>query len=166
MAEFWSYKADDQYKSAHDLIHILVDIVAKGGNYLLNIGPGPDGVLHPDAVKRLKEIGQWMKINGEAIYHTRPVSPYKEGKICLTSLKEGAVFAIYLADEEEINPPQKILLQTIQPSKGAEVHLLGYNKSLSWEKVGKGVLIELPEQVVQNPPCRYAWSFKISSVEK
>lgn len=165
MAKNWSYNADDQYKSTHNLIDILVDIVAKGGNYLLNVGPGPDGEFHPDAIQRMKEIGQWLKINGEAIYKTRPVPPYKEGKTCLTSLKDGTVFAIYLADEGELNPPGKILLQTIQPADGAKIHMLGYNKPLQWEKVGKGVLIEVPRAMVQNPPCQHAWAFKISANE-
>jgi alpha-L-fucosidase len=168
MSVYMSYHpADEQnhYKSTHDLIHILVDIVAKGGNYLLNVGPDPNGEIPPEAVQRMKEIGQWMKVNGEAIYKTRPIPPYKEGKICLTSLRDGSVYAIYLADEDELNPPEKILLQTIQPADDAGVYMLGYNKSLKWEKVGKGVLIEVPETMVQNPPCQHAWVFKITVVE-
>jgi alpha-L-fucosidase len=141
-----------------------VDIVAKGGNYLLNVGPGPDGNLAPDAIKRMKEIGEWMKINGEAIYNTRPIPPYKEGKTCLTSLKDGSVFGIYLADEDEASPPSKMILSSIQPENGAVVTMLGYKHPLHWEKVGKGILIEIPEEMINNPPCNYAWSFKISKV--
>ena len=112
----------------------------------------------------MKEIGEWMKINGEAIYKSRPIKPYKEGKICLTSLKDGSVFAIYLADEDEVHPPSKIMLTSIQPSVGAEVTMLGYTQKLKWEKVGKGVLIDIPEEIINNPPCNFAWSFKISSI--
>ncbi len=163
MGGSWSYNPNDQYKSTHKIIHLLVDIVAKGGNYLLNVGPDPNGELPSGAIQRMKEIGQWMKINGEAIYKTRPIPPYKEGKTCLTSLKDGTVFAIYLADEDEHYPPGKILLETIQPDDGTEVFMLGYNKPLQWEKVGKGVLIEVPEAMVQNPPCQHAWAIKISA---
>jgi alpha-L-fucosidase len=85
MAGSWSYSPNDRYKPTRQIIHLLVDIVAKGGNYLLNVGPGPDGTLAPDAIKRMEEIGDWMEINGEAIYGTRPIPPYKEGKTCLTS---------------------------------------------------------------------------------
>ncbi|MCK4344088.1 MAG: alpha-L-fucosidase [Bacteroidales bacterium] len=165
MGGSWSYNPNDQYKSTHKIIHLLVDIVAKGGNYLLNVGPDPNGELPSGAIQRMKEIGHWMKINGEAIYNTRPIPPYKEGKTCLTSLKDGTAFAIYLADEDEHNPPGKILLETIQPDDGTEVFMLGYNKPLQWEKVGKGVLIEVPEAMVQNPPCQHAWAFKISTAK-
>ncbi len=166
MAVNWTYHTDDVYKSADQLIHIFVDIVAKGGNYLIGIGPGPDVEFHPDAVSRMKELGQWMKINGEAIYKTRPVAPYRAGKICFTSLKTGEVFAIYLSDKDEKAPPNKIYLETIQPAANGKVYMLGYNKPLKWEKIGKGVLIDVPLAVRQNPPCQSAWSFKITAVQK
>jgi alpha-L-fucosidase len=76
-----------------------VDIVAKGGNFLLNVGPDPTGKLPQEALLRMKDIGNWMKVNGDVIYKTRPVAPYKEGKICYTRSANGAVNAIYLADE-------------------------------------------------------------------
>ena len=165
MGRSWSYNPDDRYKSTHQIIHLLVYIVAKGGNYLLNVGPSPEGELPPEAIKRMKEIGEWMKVNGEAIYKTRPIPPYKEGKTCLTSLKDGSLFAIYLPDENEISPPSKILLNRVQPEDNAKVTMLGYDKPLNWELVGKGVRIDVPEEAIKDPPCRYAWSFKISKTK-
>jgi len=162
MGGSWSYNPRDRYKPTRQIIHLLVDIVAKGGNYLLNVGPGPNGELPPDAINRMKELSEWMRINGEAIYNTRPIPPYKEGKTCLTSLKDGTVFAIYLADEDESNPPKKILLSSIKPEAGTTVTMLGHDHSLKWENIGKGILIEVPEEAFKNPPCRYAWAFKIS----
>jgi alpha-L-fucosidase len=164
MAVHWSYDPDDIYKSTYQLVHILVDIVAKGGNYLLNAGPGPTGEFHPDAIKRMKEIGQWLKVNGDAIYNTRPVDPYKEGKTCYTSSKNGEVFAIYLPDEDEKTPPPKIFLNSIQPAPGAQVYMLGYEKPLKWQKNGKGAIIDVPAEITRNPPCQHAWSFRISSI--
>mgnify|MGYP000371154230 CR=1 FL=1 len=70
MANSWSYVPNDQYKSANELIEKLVDIVSKGGNYLLNIAPSPDGEFDVTAYERLKEIGNWIKINGEVHCHT------------------------------------------------------------------------------------------------
>ncbi|MFH1941588.1 MAG: alpha-L-fucosidase [bacterium] len=160
MASSWSYVPDDNYKSARTLVHMLVDIVAKGGNLLLNIGPDANGEWAPDAYDRLQEIGDWMKANGEAIYGTRPVAPYKETKICFTSKKD-VVYAIYLADEDELNPPPKIMLYSHCPKKSGKITLLGTQNRLEWEPSGKGVLIHVPESAIKNPPCSYAWAFKI-----
>lgn len=157
----WSYSPNATYRSANNLIHLLVDIVSKGGNLLLNIGPGPDGTWHNDAYDRLKKIGDWMKVNSEAIYNSRPIAPYKEGKVCLTKQSDGTVYAIYLADEDEHTMPSKIWLSTICPAEGAEVSLLGAEVSLKWEKVGEGFYVDIPEQVRKNPPCRHAWVLKV-----
>jgi len=160
MATSWSYVPNDRYKSARELIHLLVDIVAKGGNLLLNIGPGPNGRWHDDAYDRLREIGDWMKINGEAIYKTEPIPPYKETKICFTS-RGSSLYAIYIADEDEERPPEKIMIYSVRPDKGSRISMLGVDGFLEWEVVGKGVLISVPESVVKRPPCNYAWTFKI-----
>ena len=114
MATSWSYVPDDVYKPANKIIHLLVDIVAKGGNFLLNIGPSPSGEFSDTAYARLREIGDWMKINGEAIYKTRPVDPYKSGKVCFTSLPDGKIFAIYLAEPGE-KMPAEIHVEGFQP---------------------------------------------------
>ena len=161
MGNSWSYVPNDKYKSANRLIHLLVDIVSKGGNFLLNIGPNAEGELPPESLERLQEIGDWMTVNSEAIYETRPVAPYKEAKICLTSKADKTLYAIYLADEDETSPPSKILLYSHAPQQDARVRMLGVKGFLKWEKVGKGVLIHVPAAAVQNPPCRHAWTFKI-----
>ena len=162
MGNSWSYVPNDKYKSANRLIHLLVDIVSKGGNFLLNIGPNAEGELPPESLERLQEIGDWMTVNSEAIYETRPVAPYKEAKICLTSKADKTLYAIYLADEDETSPPSKILLYSHVPEENAKVRMLGVKGFLKWEKVGKGVLIHVPAAAVQNPPCRHAWTFKIT----
>ncbi|HEY9167582.1 MAG TPA: alpha-L-fucosidase [Candidatus Kryptonia bacterium] len=166
MATSWSYVPHDKYKSVGELIHLLVDIVSKGGNFLVNIGPGPDGEFDPVAYERLKGIGEWMKINGEAIYKTHPVAPYKDGKVCLTQLDDGTTYAIYLADKDETNPPPKIWMSEFCPESGAKVTLLGSNSELIWEKVGNGFEVEVPSSYQQHPPCKYAWVLKISGQHK
>ncbi|HEY0867720.1 MAG TPA: alpha-L-fucosidase [Fimbriimonas sp.] len=71
MNDHWGYNAyNDNWKSTRTLIRNLVDIASKGGNYLLNVGPKADGTFPTEAIDRLKEIGQWMKVNGDAIYGT------------------------------------------------------------------------------------------------
>ena len=100
MGDSWSYVEHDNYKSTKQLIHMLVDIVAKGGNYLLNVGPDENGEIPAVAVERLKEIGGWLKANGHAIYGTRPLYPYARGNKRYTQSKDGkSKYEITLTDE-------------------------------------------------------------------
>ncbi len=76
MNETWGYKSDaNNWKSTAALVHNLVDIASKGGNYLLNVGPKADGSFPQQSIDLLKGIGAWMKINSEAIYGTK-ASPF------------------------------------------------------------------------------------------
>ncbi len=76
MNDTWGFKSyDTNWKSTEDLLHKLVDIVSKGGNFLLNVGPTPEGAIPQASIDRLKAIGRWMDVNGEAIYGTS-ASPF------------------------------------------------------------------------------------------
>jgi alpha-L-fucosidase len=77
MANSWSYVPGDQYKSTATLLKNLCLIVSRGGNFLLNIAPDPQGRLDSTAYQRLEEIGAWMQVNGEAIYNSQPIAPYE-----------------------------------------------------------------------------------------
>jgi alpha-L-fucosidase len=158
MADQWSYKPDDKYKSTRDLIHLLVNIVAKGGNFLLNVGPDPNGQLPPPALERMEQIGRWMQTNGEAIYGTRPVPPYKVGQVCLTRKGE-KLYVICLAAEGQSVPPAQI---RIAPIKAAQsVRLLGSPSAVEWTITPEGLAISMPESVRQSPPCEHAWALEI-----
>lgn len=89
MGDSWSYVPNDNYKSVKTLVHMLCDVVAKGGNLLLNVGPDADGNLPKEAVERMVEMGKWMDKNGYAIYGTRPLYPYSEGNKRYTQSKDG-----------------------------------------------------------------------------
>jgi alpha-L-fucosidase len=162
----WSYSFNARYKSAHELIGMLVDIVAKGGNLLLNIAPSPEGTWDDEAYERLKELGAWMKINQEAIYNSRPLAPYRHGKICFTQLKDGAAYAIYLANQSEKTIPAQITLPSMTPTKSANISLLGAKEKLKWRKKGNDLQVLIPESLRNNPPSEHAWVFKISALEK
>jgi alpha-L-fucosidase len=161
MGNSWSYVPNDAYKPTHKLVHLLVDIVAKGGNLLLGIGPNAEGELPAASVERLKDLGKWMNVNGTAIYSTRPIAPYKEKSFCFTRMKDGSVNAIYLAGDKEFQMPGTFEIDSFTPAAGSDVHLLGVKQPLRWEKGTKGVVIHIPASIQKNPPCQHAWTIKI-----
>lgn len=71
MGTSWSWVPNEKYKSTDEIIRTLVKVVSRGGSLLLNVAPGPDGQLDSTAIVRLKEVGEWLKVNGEAVYGTR-----------------------------------------------------------------------------------------------
>ena len=166
MGGSWSYNPLDHYKPTRQLIHLLVDIVSKGGNFLLNVGPSPQGELPPVALQRMKEIGTWMKVNGQAIYGTRPVAPYKEGNICFTRGKSGEVYAIYLAGEEETKIPGQIHIRAFRAAPGTRISLLGVNGNLKWKNAEDGLVIYVPAKTATHPPAAHAWSFRIDKIDE
>ena len=95
MGTGFSYRYDDVFKSPRQLIHLLMDIVAKGGNLALNVAPGPDGRLPRGAVANMNAMGAWLKKNGDAVYGTRPTPPFRKDDWAFTA-KGGAVYATRL----------------------------------------------------------------------
>jgi alpha-L-fucosidase len=88
----WGWKDyDHNWKPVPDLLHKLVDIVSKGGNYLLNVGPTAEGVIPPPSVERLRAMGAWLAVNGEAVYGTRP-GPVQGIAGVRSTAKPGAVY--------------------------------------------------------------------------
>ena len=161
----WSWVPEAKYKTGREAIHLLVDIVAKGGNLLLNIAPGPDGTWHKEAYELLSEYAAWMRVNSEAIYETRAIEPYKEGKVCFTQKKDSTIYAIYLADEGETQLPASITLNGITMENGQKVSLLGSDIPVIWKKTGSRSMIVLPSDSRNQTPCKYAWVFKIHNGE-
>jgi alpha-L-fucosidase len=144
MARSWSFVPNDTYKSSRVLIQMLVDVVAKGGNLLLNIGPGPDGAWHDAAYDRLAALGAWMKDNSAAIYGTRPMAPYSAGQVRFTRAKDGVVFAIYLPGATETAIPRRVAIAGVAPAAGATVTLLGAGgagRAIPWERSADGCVL-------------------------
>lgn len=136
LANNWGYVPADNYKSSRKIIHSLVEIVAKGGNMLLGIGPKADGNLPEESVIRMKEIGSWLKINGPAIYGTRPVTNYVDGSTYFTSnKKEGRNYALFLLKEEQ-PIPAIIEWKGNPPKKGSKMILLHNGKNVKWKQEG------------------------------
>ena len=159
----WSWVPDATYKPVRETVHLLVDIVAKGGNLLLNVAPGPDGSWHEGAYELLRGVGAWLDVNGEAIYGTRALAPYKTGNVCLTrKAAAGATYAIYLAGEGETAPPETVLLTGVEVPGGAVLTLLGAPGPLAWAATPDGVRVQIPAAARRDPPCADAWVVKIS----
>ncbi|MGF1923899.1 MAG: alpha-L-fucosidase [Bacteroidia bacterium] len=155
MGEAWGYVPNDKYKTANTLIHLLVDIVAKGGNFLLDIGPKPDGTLPESAIQRLTEIGYWMDINKEAIYETKPIAPYKTENVCFTKSKNGSIYALALINGD-VPQATTIKLPPILPKK---VTLLGSKTSIKWKIVGNDLQVSIPSDASK---LKHALVFKMN----
>ena len=159
MGGSWSYVPNDTYKPTNQIIHNLIDIVAKGGNYLINIGPGPDGEWDTIAYSRLKEIGDWMKVNGEAIYATRPIAPFRDDKRCFTESKDGkTIYVHYLLNENEVLPAE-ISVPGIAIDSKSVISLLSTGRRMKWKKENGSIKIVLPRNTV----AKHALVMKIES---
>jgi alpha-L-fucosidase len=151
--------------SGREGVQLLVDIVAKGGNLLLNIAPTPQGEWQQGAYDLLEEYSAWMKVNQQAIYHTKVLAPYKEKNICITQGTKGETNFLYLADTNETTMPASIFIASHQPANHANVKLLGVSKKLSYVKEGNGFRVMIPENLRNNPPCKYVWVIQVSKLQ-
>ncbi|MCP5537476.1 MAG: alpha-L-fucosidase [Akkermansiaceae bacterium] len=156
--ESWSWIPDAKYLSARDTIHMLVDIVSKGGNLLLNIAPGPDGALDDDAYTLLSEVGDWMQVNGKGIYGTRAIAPYRDGKVCFLKKGETTRYAIYQLAEGEAAPGE-IRFSGLQIPAKATARLLGVDGELQWQSKDGTIRVSLPQQ---DPPSKLALTLEFS----
>ncbi|MEQ8336017.1 MAG: alpha-L-fucosidase [Cyclobacteriaceae bacterium] len=137
MNRSWGYKpSDNRWKSSEQLIQNLVDIVSKGGNFLLNIGPDPVGLFPPESVERLADIGDWMDVNSEAIYAAK-ASPFAKPEWGRYTAKDGVIYAHVFDWPEDgklvINPEIKARNVSLLANPGRK---LKSNKSI----------VQLPEE--------------------
>jgi alpha-L-fucosidase len=139
----WGFVPNDQYKSAAEVVHKLVEIVAKGGSLLLGVGPKADGTLPDDVIKKLEEIGQWTSKNGTAIYGTRITKNYHDGQNWFTQSKDGkTVYGISFIDKAAVN---EISWQGSSPKKGTPITILTTNQKVKWTLKDGKVHFNLPK---------------------
>jgi len=128
MGTAWQYQPDNEaYKSGTDLIRLLFQTRAKGGNLLLNVGPKPNGELAIEQENRLREMGLWMFVNGEAIYAVRPWIIPNEGDIWFTQKKnKGPLYAILDGSSSwERGTWREFVLHSVHASAGTSISVLG-----------------------------------------
>jgi alpha-L-fucosidase len=179
--------AQDRYKGSSWVIENLVDTVAKGGNFMVGVGPDRDGRFSPTVIDQLGEVGLWLRVNGEAIYDSRPRPGdlWKEGEevtfsapqlanggkpsavgrnvpIRFTRSKDGRVlYAICLRW-----PGPSLSLNSVPARQDSKITLLGSGEPLRWRvDNGNKLVIEIPGSLQDeaNRPCKVAWTFRIES---
>ena len=158
----FSYNAHDTFKPREWVLESLIDIVSKGGNFQVGFGPDPTGKWPQGMIERVAYVGDWLKVNGECIYATRPYLRYHEGTdLRFTRTKDKKyVYVISL------KWPGTTLSSTLVHAKpGGRVRMLGYDHDLVWRQDDKGLTIELPQelQAEAKRPCPQAWAFKVES---
>ncbi|MGO9108274.1 MAG: alpha-L-fucosidase [Thermoguttaceae bacterium] len=164
----FSYDANPaKYKGGEWIVRNLVDAVAKGGAFMVAIGPDGDGRFHPKAIENLQQAGVWLKVNGQAIYATRARNGdhWKEGEnLRYTRSKDGqTVYAIVLKW-----PGRLLTLGTIQPKAGSTIQLLGCDQPIRWDNAGQqGATLHLPQAVPHSAgdPLGFAYCFKIQPAQ-
>lgn len=176
----WGYNRqtpDENYMTTNELVDYLVDIVSKGGNLLINIGPRADGTIPEVMQERLTGAGKWLSVNGEAIYGTRPWSVYGEGP----TLEEVGTWGrengeyLFIAGDVRFTrkgnilyaillewPGSEITLNSLKGINIKKISILGSDEKIQWRQLSDGINITLPS----NPVSNLANTLKIELEEK
>jgi alpha-L-fucosidase len=182
----------EHYHSSEELIWTLIDLVSKGGNLLLDIGPTADGLIPVIMEERLFQIGDWLKINGEAIYSTRPWRhqlQWGTGKVVEEKFGEhmtgfdinqkvrpkdpatARVEAFFTAKGNTLYaimphwPGRSFRIQGITAAAGSSATLLGYGKPLAWKNEASDLVVSCPDWMETGLPPQSAYTLKVTSVK-
>ena len=144
-----------------ELIYLLLDIVSKNGNLLLDVGPEADGTIPAVQLDRLKALGAWLDMNGEGIYGTKPWKRAEgetaDGMKVRFTQKDGAVYAFLLGEPKGMT----MTIRDVTVKQGASVTMLGTVGNLKWTQKGKDVEVETPGSL----PGKYAYGVKVMGAE-
>jgi len=143
IGEQWAWKPNDKLKSTKECIHTLLQTIGGDGNLLFNVGPMPDGRIEERQADRLKEMGEWVHSNQEAIYGTRG-GPYLPTKKIVSTHKENKIYLHLLED-----PGKRLTLPLQEDIKIRKVYFLQDGKSLNLERDGKKFSVNLPGSLPQ-----------------
>jgi len=160
LTQSWGHNFNPTYKSPERVIHTLIDVVSKGGNYLLNVAPTPEGTFEDEAYETLAEIGRWMKVNGEGIYGTRLHQPFSEGDtVRFTRSKDGRRIYAFLLEW----PGRELHLRSVRAREGSAIRLLGHDRPLDWSEDADGLHIQLPPELEE--AGSHAWVLRIAAAD-
>ncbi|OHD48595.1 MAG: hypothetical protein A2096_01690 [Spirochaetes bacterium GWF1_41_5] len=160
----------DEYKPAKWIINSLIEVTAKGGNFQVGYGPGPDGTFDAEIIRRLEKTGKWLKINGEGIYCTRPYKIVQDGEnLFYTRSKNHKYVYAFLTDVP--GAPfcgGRLCFPSVHAKKKSRISILGMDYNFKWEQNDHGLMIDIPDWF-NNPekqPCEFACGFKIEQTGK
>lgn len=149
----------EHYSTSKQLIIELIDIVSRGGNLLLNVGPTADGTIPVIMQQRLQDIGAWLRINGEGIFESRkyllPSEQTKQGKLYYT--RKGAMLYVFFSDW----PDAQLELTVPASATVNSVSLLGVNKKIFWKQKGGKLVVTVPDCNINKLPSVHAWTLKV-----
>jgi alpha-L-fucosidase len=162
----FSYEPDaSKYKGTAWVVRNLVEITAKGGNLMVGVGPSGQGSFHPAAIAQLRGVGEWLKVNGEGIYATRPLPGvlWAEGNnLRFTRSKDNRFTYCFATDW----PGKTLVIKSLEAHQAGRVEMLGNGSEeiLSHWDSNNGLVISIPDKLQQesNRPCNFAWCFKIA----
>ena len=155
----WGFVNNEQYKPAGQVIHSLIEIVAKGGSLLLGVGPKADGTVPAEAIQRLEEIGKWLNVNGKAIYNTRITKEYHDGDTWFTQSKDGRTKYALICLKAGQASAEYVSWKGNVPVRGSKVILLQTGQPMKWGQVGKETRVWLPKNLPSDLPA-LAFAFK------
>ncbi len=160
----WGFKSYDvDWKSPKETLYWLIANVSKGGNFLLNVGPDGSGIIPPKSVENLLEVGKWLKVNGQAVYGTRPWKVVHEGPTDIIikgtshrsksgfvfdfkpddfwfTKKDNKVYVIALSKPKD----NRILIKSLKGTAVSKISVLGISEDVAWKKKVSGLEITLP----------------------
>lgn len=151
-------EGEDETIAPDKLIYLLVDIVSKNGNLLLDVGPEADGTIPPVQMSRLEALGTWLKQNGDAIYASHPWTRAEgesvEGVPVRFTQSDSSLYAILLGEPKT----GSITIKNLAPVANSNLYMLGQSQRLRWTQHGSDVEISLPARL----PGRYGYVLKMS----
>ncbi|XP_076804146.1 alpha-L-fucosidase-like [Clavelina lepadiformis] len=161
----WGYRRDatiDEYLTIEEILSTLASTISCGGNMLMNVGPTHEGTIVPIFQERLKQIGSWLKVNGEAVYSSKPWPTAQNDSYTANiwyTTKDSYVYAFVLSW------PKDNLLVLGSPtasSQEGKVTMLGRSEPLNWMVFNKQLQITFPDIPASDLPCQWAWVIRLA----